>query len=297
MTTEYDDPLIEPIGQRQRLAALLGRLREPTGLNQTDFGGRAGMNQSKVSRLERGAQVPTVADAHAWADAAAATPDSRDLLLERVEAALTEVTSWADEVRRGLANKQRRIGRAERAASIVRVYTLIVPGLLQTAEYARRLFAMQAALQPQIFRDVPDGVAAWLERQLVLYQPGGRFEFVVGEAALRWRPGPDDDPRMLAAQMRHIAAVSTLDTVRLGVVPLGRPVGACPMHEFVVFGEPGVDEDVEVTVYTATRELHIRDADQVAVYLDLWKRLWDDAVFGDDARDLIGVIASELLAQ
>lgn len=297
MTDGPGAPLIEPTERRRRLGALLLRLREGAGLNQTDFGARAGMNQSKVSRLETARQVPTVAEAKAWADAARAAVDTREELLERVEAALTETTGWSDEVRKGVTEKQRRIGREERAVTASREFAVISPGLLQTAEYTRRLFHMQAALQPKLFPDITAGQAAWAERQQVLYEPGRRFEFVVTEAALRWRPGPDDNPRMLAAQLRHIASVTTLDTVSFGIIPWDKAVRVCPMHGFVLRGEPGVDEDVEVSIYTTTRELRIRDEAQIAIYLELWGKLCEDAVFDEDARDVLRSLAQEFLAE
>lgn len=293
---EFNSSTIEPTERRRQLGALLLRLRESAGLNQTDFGIRASMNQSKVSRLETARQVPTVAEAGAWADAAGAAADVREQLLEGVEAALTETTSWLDEVGKGLAEKQRRIGREERAATVSREFAVIVPGLLQIAEYTRRLFHMQAALQPELFPDVPAGQAAWAERQQVLYEPGRQFEFVVSEAALRWRPGPDNNPRLLAAQLRHIASVSTLNTVRFGVIPYSRAVQVCPMHGFVLRGQADTDEDVEVSIYTTTRQLRIRDSGQIAVYLRLWEKLCADAVFEEDARDVLCSLALDFLS-
>ncbi|MGH3776346.1 MAG: DUF5753 domain-containing protein [Pseudonocardiaceae bacterium] len=298
MTAEHDDSAIEPGEQRRRLGELLLRLREGIGLNQTDFGARAGMNQSKVSRLETARQVPTIAEARAWADAANADVDTCDQLLDRVEGVLTETTSWADAVGKGVANKQRQIGREERAASVIRNFTtMIVPGLLQTAEYTRRQATLAASLQPVLAQDRPAALAAWAERQQLLYEPGRRFEFVVTEAALRWRPGPDDNPRILAAQMHHIASLSTVDTVSFGVIPWRTATQFCPMHGFVVFGEPGVDERVEIDIYTTTQELRIRDEAQIAVYLELWGKLCEDAVFDEDARDLLRSLAQEFLAE
>lgn len=276
---------------------MLLSLREATGLNQTEFGARAGMNQSKVSRLETARQVPTVAEARAWVNAAGAAAEVREEVLERVEAALAETTSWSYEVRKGGADKQRRIGQEERATAVAREFAVIVPGLLQTAEYTRRLFYMQATLQPALFPDISASRTAWSERQLVLYEPGRRFEFIVTEAALRWRPGTDDNPRMLAAQLAHIASMCTLDTVRLGVIPWKRAAQICPMHGFVMRGEPGTDEDVTVGIYTTTRQLKIRDQAEVAVYLDLWDKLCEDAVFGEDARDVLRSLAQEFLAE
>jgi len=63
---------------------------------------------------------------------------------------------------------------------------------------------------------------------------------------------------------------------------------------FAILGDPEKDENVDVEIETTTREIHIRDAAQIAVYLDLWQRLCADAVFGDDARALLRGLIAEL---
>jgi transcriptional regulator with XRE-family HTH domain len=291
--TEQDDPVAEPTEQRRRLAGLLGQLRQDTGLSQTEFGGRAGMNQSKVSRLETARQLPTADDIRAWADAANVDDATRSQLMERWEAALVETTSFADELRHGFAVAQARIGRAERTTSVVHAYSLIVPGLLQTAEYARRLINMQAELHHGLFGDTTEALAAWMDRQQALYRPGGRYEFVVPESALRWRPG-SDGTTVLIAQLHHLAATSRLPSVRFGVIP--ERAGAMPAvpHDFTMYGEPDTDADVEVVIYTTTRPLRIREPAEVATYRDLWTRLTDQAVFGNDAQALITDLANAL---
>lgn len=300
MIAEHDASPIEPGEQRRRLGELLLRLREGTGLNQTDFGTRAGMNQSKVSRLETARQMPTLAEADAWARAAGAGAEAHEQLRERVEVALAESTNWVEDVRRrgSAASMRRRIAGEERTASVVRTFvTLLVPGVLQTAEYTRRQATIAADFQPMLAREQTASLAAWAERKLILYEPGHRFEFVVTEAALRWRPGPDDNPQMLAAQMHHIASLSTLENVRFGLIPWKRVQRVPPRGDFIVYGEPGVDEDVHVAIYTATRELHIRDEAEITVYQELWGKLCEDAVFGEDARDLLRSLAQEFLAE
>ena len=300
MTTEHDNPPSEPGEPRRRLGKLLLQLREGTGLNQTDFGARAGMNQSKVSRLETARQVASRAEADAWARAAEATDEVHAQLLAQAEATLAESTNWMEDVRHkgSAASVRRRIADEEGVCSVVRSFvTLLVPGLLQTAEYTRRQVMIAAAFQPMLCRDLPASLVAWAERKLLLHEPGHRFEFVVSEAALRWRPGPDDNPRMLAAQMHHIASLSTLESVRFGVIPGKRVQRVPPRGDFVVYGEPGVDDDVHVAIYTATRELKLRDQSEIAVYLDLWGKLCGDAVFGEDARDALHSLAQEFLAE
>ncbi|MGH8887304.1 MAG: helix-turn-helix domain-containing protein [Egibacteraceae bacterium] len=288
---ESDTALTE---QRGRLAALLRRLREATGLRQGDFGARIGMNQSKVSRIELGKQIPSRDETDAWADAADAADAAREQIADRLAAALTEASSHADDLAGGFTAKQARLALSEQSVSVVRSYALNVPGLLQTAEYARRLIAMQAPLHGGMFGDLAAAVAAWMDRQQALYTGKGRYDFLIPEAALRWRPGADAAV-MLAAQLHHIATLSTLPRVHVAVLPWDADASVCVPHDFTILGDPGVDDDVEVAIYTTTRALRVRDPDEVATYLDVWNRLAADAIGDDQARAFLTTLASQFM--
>lgn len=288
MTEEFDEQTAQP----RRLAALLRDLRLGAGLTGEQLGAAAGMSQSKVSKIETGRQVPAVADVEAWAQAVDAVADVRADLVERAEAALTEATTWRAGLRQGVAHKQQQIGRLEQAASVTRLFQpALVPGLLQTAEYARRVFASGEYKGGN--RDVAAAVTARLERQQVLFDDTKRIEFLVTEGALRWRPGPGS-AQVLAAQLDRIVALITLPAVTFGVIPLDVEMIIIPLHGFVIRGDPAEGEDMLVTVSTVTAELHIRDEADVAIYLETFNRLRQAAVFGDEARALLTAIMADL---
>ena len=52
-----------------------------------------------------------------------------------------------------------------------------------------------------------------MARQQALYSSDRAFEFILTEAALRYRPGSGD---VLTAQLAHLASVATLETVSVG---------------------------------------------------------------------------------
>lgn len=288
---------IEPTQRRRKLAAALVSLREATGLSQTEFGARLGMNQPKVSRLETARQVPTLAEAATWADTAGAGPAIRDDLTEQARTALREPVEMAEHIRHGVAHRQRQIGAQERAVSVMRgVQIAIVPGLLQTAEYTRRQGVLSRLLYPEL-DDLPGSLVAWDERKQVLYEPGRRFEYVITEAALRWRPGPDDAPHVLIAQLRHLASLSTLNSVRLGVIPWRTPMRSCPEHGFILYGDPDVDADVWVHTNTKSTSTEHRDPAEIAVYRRMWDLLAADALFGDEARAELDRITADLISE
>ena len=120
--------------------------------------------------------------------AVGATTDTKALLERLTDAARTEAETLYDALE-GRKNLQQDplLG----GAPVRRTRTFepnLVPGLLQTPDYAQRVPTMFQKLMPQV--DVPSSAAERINRQSTLYEEDKEFEFLIGEAALRWRPGP-----------------------------------------------------------------------------------------------------------
>ncbi|WP_239394149.1 helix-turn-helix transcriptional regulator [Frankia sp. CiP3] len=282
----------------QRLAVELRRLRDLAGLSGRELAQRIGVSQSKVSRIESGSAIPTSGEVGAWADAVSAPAGTRELLLELTEQALTEVYAWKEALR-DRTHLQDDIQQREREARrICGFQPTLVPGLLQTAEYARRVFTMFHP--PYAERDIPAVVAGRLDRQLALYEEGREFSFLLTEAALRWRAGP---PSILRAQLDRIGSVSTLENVSVGVIPHAVEALTSVPHGFVILGEDdesdaatgGADgeQEVRVIVETIHASLTVR-GEHVAVYRHQWSLLEQMAVFGDEARSFLAGLAADL---
>jgi hypothetical protein len=211
---------------------------------------------------------------------------------QRAEAAQVEASNWREELRGGLAAGQRRVARIEQRASLLRTFAhASVPALFQDAAYAARLFELGEFTTPGQRRDVAAAVSARLERQAVLYRPDKRIELVISEAALRWRPVPG--PAM-AAQLHQVASLSTLPSVRLGVVPLDVESDTPLLHGFNIFGDPDAGEETLVIAETLTAPVYVRDPEYVAVYAEAFARLMRSAVVGDDARGFVARLAGSL---
>jgi Domain of unknown function (DUF5753) len=135
----------------------------------------------------------------------------------------------------------------------------MVPGLLQTADYARRL--LETAYEPG---DVGRAVAARLERQSILYDQAKRFDFLITESALRWRPQGID----MRPQVDRLISVASLPNVTLAVAPQGEsPIPY--LHPFVIWQLP---EGTMVSVETYSAELWVHEAADVARYREVWER-------------------------
>ena len=262
---------------REALGLRLRELRRDARLTGADLADAHGWHRTKISKIENGKQTPSTADLEAWAAACGVPEQTRELI-----AALRSLEGQYVEFRRmfraGMAWQQRTFAEAEAQAAFIRNFeTCFVPGLLQTAEYARYRL-IEAIAYDDAADDLDDAVAARMARQQLLYSTGRRFHFVLAESALRFRLCPADS---MAAQLERLAVASTMRTIRLGVIPFEASYPVAPIHGFHVF------DDQRVAVETLAAELTITQAGEVATYLGAFARLADMAVYGRDARVLI----------
>jgi transcriptional regulator with XRE-family HTH domain len=278
------------LGRRRRLGAELRRLREQAGLSGHELAGHVGVSQSKISRIESGAAVPSIPEVTSWAAAVSASASASDKVMALVEAAHTEVDPW-DVTMRDRGHLQDDIQEIEARSRAVLVYEpTLVPGLLQVAEYARRVFAMFEPTYAE--SDIPAIVRSRLDRQEALFDPARQFRFLITEAALRWRPGP---PGMMLAQLDRISSVSTLENVTVGVIPQSARALTHAPHGFVLIEPADPEADPLVLVETVHASITVSDG-QVSLYRKHWPLLEKTAVHGADARDLLCGIAAEIRA-
>lgn len=281
----------ELLSNRRRLAGELRRLRDRAGISGRQLAERIGISQSKVSRIEAGLTVPTAPEVAAWAATVNASNTATELLTALTDAVYTEVHPWHAALRERI-HLQDEIQELENRTRTKLTYeTSLVPGLLQTAEYARRVFVMFDPAYAEL--DIPAVVAGRLDRQVALFDPAQRFSFLITEAALRWRVGP---PPVLLSQLDRISSLSTLENVSIGLISLTAPVLTHVPHGFVIFEPTDRDADAVVMVETVHANLTINDPLHIALYRRQWSLLEKMAVFGDAARDLLAVIAADIRA-
>jgi len=256
---------------REQLAASLRALRQRAGLTGEQLAGQTGLSQPKVSRIETGRSLPNLEELRVWATVTNASEDELAELAALVEQLATSATSWRILHRLGLAGKQQEIKELEQQAQHITTFQpVMVPGLLQVAEYARRVIEM--AYQPG---DVGRAVAARMERQAVLYDQSKQFDFIITEGALRWRPGPAE---LMQAQLDRLISVASLPNVTLSIVPLGE--ASIPfLHPFVTWH---LEAETLVSVETYSAELWVTDVQDVARYKEVWDRLSEQTVEGAD---------------
>ena len=275
-------PFGELSARRQELGAALRRLRKHAGLSGEDMAEALKISQSRVSRMELGQQIAAPAVVDGWARAAGASPAEREKLLGIAEAAATETVSWRKAMARGLVKLQEDSGDLEASAATIRNFqTAGIPGLLQVPEYARRVFA---AGHPSGQPDIAAAVAARMNRQAILYDESKHLEFILTEAAVRWRLGPES---LMRAQVDRIITVSGLENVTVGVIPQAAEANVWHDHGFNILEDRADDGDPVVHVETLTDGLTITDPADVAAYRDAFARLQRLAVTGAEAQALL----------
>ncbi|UXY37829.1 helix-turn-helix domain-containing protein [Streptomyces albidocamelliae] len=256
------------------LGARLRGLRAEAGLTGAGLAQRAGVGQPTVSKVENGRMVPSF-DVLDRLSRALGLDDSsarevRDLLVA-VEAAADARLAPDDD---GVAGAV--LDDAVRSARLVRSFQCVVlPAMLQSAEYARHVF--QSAPNSTT-ETVGRAVAARVERQAVLYEPGRESVFVLTEAVLRTWPGT---PTLMLAQLDRLLAIESLNSVRLGVIPWRTPVPVLPRHGFTLCDQQAV------VVESFTGEQLLADLVEVATYEETFGQFERAAVFGHEVRELL----------
>jgi transcriptional regulator with XRE-family HTH domain len=264
---------------REALGSQLRALRRSAGLNGKTLADRLGWPASKVSKVELGQQSPTPAELVAWATATGA-PEVADALTGELASLESFYQEFRRRLRSGMRLRQQESLEFEAKARAIRVFnTHHVPGLFQTAEYARHMLAKGARLH-EAPNDVDEAVAVRLRRQDVLYRPGKEFHFVVTEAVLR--SGAAAPNEVMMAQLDRLVAATTLgSSVKFGVIPFEAEWPVFLDHGFWI-----IDGDF-VIVETLAAELRLTRPGEVEIYANVFDRLAQIAVYGAAARAVI----------
>lgn len=220
-----------PIVRRRRLGSELRRLRESAGLTGDQVIERLGWaSASKLSRLENGKSRPALGDVENLLRLYEVEPRERAELLNIAREAAEHTKSWL-RAYTAMTAAQREYAELEAGCAEICEYApVIVPGLLQTAAYARVRFLSARQLgrrhaAEQHEPEAPDTeVAARLARQRLLSgnEDPPRYQAVLEEAALSTRACPPD---VLHEQLQHLRRIAALPNVTLRVLPATAVIG------------------------------------------------------------------------
>lgn len=272
------------IDQPGSLAERLYRLRKAAGLTGDELAERLGWGstgRTKISKIENSRQSPAQEDIRAWA-AACEQSEMIDDLLDQLAEMQTEHVNWRRRLRHGQTPTLEDIDRRTREAQHIRnVELVVVPGLLQTAGYARGIISQVAAIYGTT--DVDAAVEARMRRQEVLYDTSKAFEFILTEAALNLLPCPRD---VMLGQLDRLISMDLVN-VTLGIVPMGRELSWLPFNSFLL-----LDDTLIVESYGGKDDG--RDDQTAALHERIFAELLAESATGEDARKLIMKAAASL---
>jgi transcriptional regulator with XRE-family HTH domain len=266
---------------RASLGIRLRDIRRDAGLSGTELARLSGWLSSKVSKIEHGKQTPSEEDLRVWCEHCRALDELPDLIAA-VRSIETQFAEWRRIMRSGTRRRQQASAAAYERARLFRIYEpAVVPGLLQTREYAVAVLLTFIDFV-RIPEDAEEGAAARLERQRVLTHGDRRFHMVLGEQALHTNVGGAE---VMTGQLERLLAVLKLPRLRLGIIPMDAPYRVPLNNGFWILDEALVQFD------TYSAELSLVRPDEIALYGRAFERLAALAVYGAEAK---GIIAGAL---
>jgi len=273
---------VSPSLRRRRLAAELRGLRGQSGLSLTEAAGRLGWQPSRLSRIETRQSGIT-------------TPDLRKLLnLYEVEdpghrAHLAELArrvnerGWWQKYGGLIGSEYSDLIGLEAQARTIRTYQQeLMPGLLQTADYARAV--IRIGRPTSTAAEIDRHVEIRMERQEVLMRddpPPPRFSVVLSEGALRRPVGGYD---VMRQQLEYLTRPRDRANVTVQVLPFDAGVHPSMVGPFTVITFPDLDDLGVVNVENATGALFLEEPGELRVYEELWNTLQASALSADDSK-------------
>ncbi|SQD96927.1 Transcriptional regulator, XRE family [Parafrankia sp. Ea1.12] len=269
---------------RSALGKRLRELRAAASLSGRQLAESLSWPPSKVSKLENGRQTPTDDDIRGWTEATGSQAEAQALLatLHTLEVQHAE---WQRILRAGLKPRQQELIEWDARTRLFRAFeATVIPGLLQTAEYARARFA-ESIRRLKLPNDINDAVAARVRRQEILYRPDKRFHFVLTEAALRFRLCPFE---VMLGQLDRLISFSQLPNVRLGIIGFETQYATSPWHGFWIY------DTERVLIETFSAALDLRQPPEIELYAGAFDQLAAVASYGRSARAIINRTISDL---
>lgn len=256
-----------------------------SGISAREVANQLGVSHTKVNRwLRDDAPPPSEADTASLLAVASVTGDERERVLA---IARTQDVDWLVSGPPGINPQLASVLELERYATRITEWApLGFPGLLQSAVYARDVFA-RSGLAPA---EVEASVMMRIARRDALTRPNPvQFSAFVGLPAVHgWR----DEPAVMADQLSHVRGVTALENVTMQVVDLNRVwtpghAGAFILYEF--------DNDMPSAVYLEHYRSGavIGDEADVAAYKDAAEAIRRAAMSPEATAELIaGIIPS-----
>jgi transcriptional regulator with XRE-family HTH domain len=284
-----------PTVRRRRLAAELRRLRARSGRTANDVAGVLGWSKAKVSRYELAQSGLKPRDVQSLLDVYDVHGEHRQQLLALAEEATQK--GWWEAYSDVLTEEHLAfIGLEAEATSVLQWQVGVMPGLLQTEQYARHVFLGYREVAPV----PPTVIERRVETRLIRQQrltaaPPLDFAVVLDESILLRQWG---DRATMQEQLERLAEVSDLPNVTLRILPLRRP-HRLAADSFVILGFGSEHEttlhDV-VNTEILSSELSVEGEKDTYEFRLAFEYLAEEALPTAESRELIMQTARQMSA-
>lgn len=259
-------------------------IRCDRGINGTKLAKLVHLSQGSVSKIETGKSgLPDWERLMAILVALSATPEETARVRGQFEIAQLDPAAYAVMRANGLHAKQKQFADLEGTAQVIRDFQVpVVPGLLQTPNYAVRVFRHLGCSPEEAER----AATARSARQSILNDPRKRFIFIMGDAAVYSQHGAPNLEHwqqidlLLARSIAHNVSIRILDS-RLGVpVTMANP--------FLILDRRYVSAE------TTMKELTSTDPSEVRQYEAAFAELSRASLSEEMSREMLESRKSEL---
>jgi transcriptional regulator with XRE-family HTH domain len=284
------NPEQNPTLRGRRLAMELLRRREATGMSREEVARQLEWSASTIFRIETGRNRPQPGNVRMLLELYGVTGPERDGLIQLTRDA--RQPGWWHSFRDVLPNPYEVYIGLEAGATLIRNFEpVVVPGLLQTADYAREIFR-----NGPIELD-PDGVERLVEvrlaREKILTRDDRpRLWAVIDEAVIHRVVGSTE---VMRGQLRHLVDAAEQGKTTIQVMPYRAGAHAGTIGAFVIleFEEP--TDPAMVYVETLAGDIYLEERSDVNRYTLAFDRLVAAALHPDDSVQMIEQAASALI--
>jgi transcriptional regulator with XRE-family HTH domain len=279
-----------PMVRRRQLMAELRRLRDEAGLTQEDVAAQLDWHPTKVMRIETGRTAPHPNDVRVMLVLYGVTgPEQVKALVKLAQDARQR--GWWYSYRDVLLNRYEFFIGLESEASSIRNFELaMVPGLLQTGDYARALIS--GGPMELDAHEVERRVEVRMTRQQALDRDERpQLWVIMDEAAIRRTVG---GPAVMRGQLEALAQIAGQAKTTIQVVPYSAGAHPGQLGPFVILGYPEPSEPEVAIMETVGGNLYVDKPEEVRLYTTAFDHLRAVALSPDDTRAMLRAAADDL---
>jgi transcriptional regulator with XRE-family HTH domain len=276
-----------PLSQLRRLRNELRQERDRLQLTQKDVADSLDWSPSKLIRIENGTVGISITDLKALLLNYKITDDARVEEFVAMARAGKEQAWWHKYRDNYPKQFLTFLGLESSAIRLRQFQSLVVPGILQTRDYARVLVSQGLADEEKI----EIGVAVRLQRQKLLEPGGPDSYFILDESVLRRQVG---SPAVMRDQLNRLKELAALSNVTIQVVPFsaGRHRGL--QGSFEIFELSEQEDDYALLLEQPLKDVLIEDSsEETRDYVVIFRELEKVALSEEETIKFIDKVLAE----